>query len=104
MASVPTFSGDGSLYEGETELGDVSYSVHLARPSLPGGLTRISGEIIDTVIDLFALFARKEPPQLTLHMEDGVRWDCGLASVDGRLHPVGKRLYRLVDGRREELH
>lgn len=94
------FTGNGALYEGDQCLGDASYMVEIIPPELPGGVTRISGQIAETDIDLFGLFVRSNPPKLTLHLEGGIRWDCGLASSDGRLRPVGSSLYRVVDGGR----
>jgi hypothetical protein len=94
------FVGNGALFEGDIRLGDASYVVEITPSALPGGLTRISGQITATEIDLFGLFIRNPPPRLTLHMEDDVRWECGLANIDGRLHPVGVPLYRMVAGER----
>ena len=97
------FVGDGALYEGDQRLGDARYQVDITAPSLPGGVTRVSGYVTASEIDFLSLFMRKAPPNLTLHLEEGLRWDCRLASVEGRLHPVGVRLYRVVNGQREDV-
>jgi hypothetical protein len=91
-------TGNGALYERGKRLGDVRYIVTSTRLELQGAPTHMSGRIFDGKVDLTAILLRN-PKVLTLHLENGLRWDCRLGD-NGRLIPVGGALYRIVEGLR----
>jgi len=77
----------------------VSQDVHEVRPFGPGGasqvagLKRIRGSFIelDEGSHLRKLFGSDGP--LTLHLEDGRRWDCLLKDTAGAAFSAGQGLY-----------
>jgi hypothetical protein len=103
LVSILTLNGVGALYEDTLRLGKVRYHVTITPPDLRGGITHTRGEILDGDVDLLSLAMREDQPILTLHMENDVRWDCRLKGQDGRLVPIGERLYRVIDGVRTDV-
>jgi hypothetical protein len=97
------FDGIGTLYEGTRRLGEAHYRLERTAPALRGGIWRTSGQIVGGDVDLASLIARRDTPTLTLHLGDGVRWECRLSDSAGTLTPVGRPFYRIVDGARMDL-
>jgi hypothetical protein len=97
------FEGFGILYEGPQRLGEAHYRVERTAPALRGGVWRMRGQIGEGDLDLNRLFLRPDTPVLTLHLEDGMRWDCRLSSPQGTLSPVGSGFYRMENGVRVEV-
>lgn len=79
-----TLSGRGRIWDGEQAvLDDVPYSVTIT--TRDSGMRHIDGSIDGDFETLTTLMMAEPPPKLVLELDDGRRWDCYLASNNGRL-------------------
>jgi hypothetical protein len=94
--------GFGELYEGSACVGNVQYELSIVWARTAGGTTLITGRIAGAAVDL-AEIHRRAPQNLTLYVDEAVRWDCRLTSEQGDLVAAGNGFYRLVEGRRVQI-
>ena len=87
---MPTFTGVGELFSEGISQGRGRYRVE--ETQRPGSvLRRIEGTIDLDQMQLYKLITANAP--LTLHLDDGRRWDCYLQNDQGRLVNRGNGLY-----------
>jgi hypothetical protein len=72
------FSGVGHLYARTEHLGRVTYRINQSA-------TRTWGRILDGEVKVAALYRQHDRRTLTLHLKDGLRWDCRLVDSSGEL-------------------
>jgi hypothetical protein len=88
---MPVFTGLGELFSDGKSQGRGRYRVE--ETNRPGSvLRRIEGTIDLDQMQLYKLIAANA--SLTLHLEDGQRWDCCLQNDQGRLVNRGGELYK----------
>ena len=78
---MATFIGVGELFSEDRPLGTGRYRVEVT--NRPSGLRHIEGTI-DLDFQVMTMIVATNP-KVTLHLEDGTRWDCSLTDNSGRL-------------------
>jgi hypothetical protein len=75
---VALFNGVGDLYARTEYLGRVTYRINQSA-------TRTWGRIMDGDVKVAAIFRQRDRRTLTLHLSNGLRWDCRLIDSSGEL-------------------
>lgn len=77
-------SGVGTLYEGERLVGKVRYRIHAESPKNAADPPGRSRGLLDLVGSQMGFSQRElDAMVLTLHLEDGRRWDCVMITNGG---------------------